>query len=46
MAFKKGVELGRALAMKPDVTYLLDEPAAGMNNEETEDIARFIIRHS
>ena len=33
---------GRALALNPDV-LLLDEPAAGMNNEETEDIARFII---
>ena len=39
---QKGVELGRALAMNPDM-LLLDEPAAGMNNEETEDIARFII---
>ena len=39
---QKRVELGRALAMDPDV-LLLDEPAAGMNNEETEDIARFII---
>ena len=39
---QKRVELGRALAMNPDL-LLLDEPAAGMNNEETEDIARFII---
>ena len=39
---QKRIELGRALAMKPDV-LLLDEPAAGMNNEETEDIARFIL---
>jgi len=39
---QKRVELGRALAMNPEVV-LLDEPAAGMNNEETEDIARFII---
>ena len=31
-----------ALAMKPEI-ILLDEPAAGMNNEETEDIARFIL---
>ena len=39
---QKRVEIGRALAMNPDI-LLLDEPAAGMNNEETEDIARFII---
>ena len=39
---QKIVEIGRALALNPDV-LLLDEPAAGMNNEETEDIARFII---
>ena len=39
---QKRVELGRALAMNPDL-LLLAEPAAGMNNEETEDIARFII---
>ena len=39
---QKRVELGRALAMDPEL-LLLDEPAAGMNNEETEDIARFII---
>src|SRR5210317_414236 len=39
---QKRIELGRALAMKPKV-LLLDEPAAGMNNEETEDIARFIL---
>ena len=39
---QKRIELGRALAMKPKV-ILLDEPAAGMNNEETEDIARFIL---
>ena len=39
---QKRVEIGRALALNPDV-LLLDEPAAGMNNEETEDIARFII---
>ena len=39
---QKRIELARALAMKPKV-LLLDEPAAGMNNEETEDIARFII---
>ncbi len=39
---QKRVELGRALAMDPEIV-LLDEPAAGMNSEETEDIARFII---
>jgi len=39
---QKRVELGRALAMEPKV-LLLDEPASGMNVEETEDIARFII---
>ena len=36
------VELGRALALEPRV-LLLDEPMAGMNLEEKEDIARFII---
>ena len=39
---QKRVELGRALAMDPDL-LLLDEPVAGMNVEETEDIARFIL---
>ena len=38
----KRVELGRALAMKPSL-LLLDEPAAGLNREETEDMARYII---
>ena len=36
------VELGRALAMEPEL-LLLDEPVAGMNLEETEDMARFIL---
>ncbi len=39
---QKRVELGRALAMEPKL-LLLDEPVAGMNLEETEDMARFII---
>lgn len=39
---KKRIELGRALALEPDV-LLLDEPMAGMNLEEKEDIARFIV---
>jgi len=39
---QKRVELGRALASEPKV-LLLDEPMAGMNLEEKEDIARFII---
>ena len=39
---QKRVELGRALAMTPKI-LLLDEPTAGMNVEETEDMARFII---
>jgi branched-chain amino acid transport system ATP-binding protein len=39
---RKRVELGRALALEPKV-LLLDEPMAGMNMEEKEDIARFII---
>ncbi len=40
--FQKRVELGRALAMEPQL-LLLDEPVAGMNLEETEDMARFIL---
>jgi branched-chain amino acid transport system ATP-binding protein len=39
---QKRVELARALAMRPRV-LLLDEPVAGMNREETEDMARFIL---
>jgi len=38
---QKRIELGRALAMEP-VLLMLDEPVAGMNLEETEDMARFI----
>ncbi|HET6923640.1 MAG TPA: ATP-binding cassette domain-containing protein, partial [Anaeromyxobacteraceae bacterium] len=39
---QKRVDLARALAMRPRV-LLLDEPVAGMNEEETEDMARFIL---
>jgi branched-chain amino acid transport system ATP-binding protein len=39
---QKRVELGRALAMEPKL-LLLDEPVAGMNMEETEDMARYIL---
>jgi branched-chain amino acid transport system ATP-binding protein len=39
---RKRVELARALAMRPRL-LLLDEPVAGMNREETEDMARFIL---
>jgi branched-chain amino acid transport system ATP-binding protein len=39
---QKRIELGRALAMDPDL-LLLDEPVAGMNLEETEDVARYIL---
>jgi len=39
---RKKVELGRALALEPKL-LLLDEPMAGMNLEEKEDLARYII---
>lgn len=39
---QKRIELGRALAMDP-ILLLLDEPVAGMNLEETEDMARYIL---
>jgi len=39
---QKRVELGRALAMEPEL-LLLDEPMAGMNVEEKEDMSRFIL---
>jgi branched-chain amino acid transport system ATP-binding protein len=39
---QKRVEMGRALAMQPAM-ILLDEPMAGMNMEEKEDMARFIL---
>ena len=40
--FQKRVELGRALCMQPSL-LLLDEPMAGMNAEEKEDMARFVL---
>jgi branched-chain amino acid transport system ATP-binding protein len=39
---RKRVELARAIALRPDL-ILLDEPMAGMNLEEKEDMARYII---
>ena len=40
--YQKRVEMGRALCMQPSL-LLLDEPMAGMNAEEKEDMARFIL---
>lgn len=39
---QKRVELGRAMAMEPEL-LLLDEPMAGMNLEEKEDMSRFVL---
>lgn len=39
---RKRVDLGRALAQDPEI-LLMDEPMAGMNTEEKEDLARFIL---
>ena len=39
---QKRVELGRALAMEPEL-LLLDEPMAGMNQEEKEDMCRYVL---
>ena len=39
---RKRIEIGRALALEPKI-LLLDEPMAGMNQEEKEDVARFVI---
>ncbi len=39
---RKRVELGRALALEPEI-ILLDEPTAGMNVEEKEDMVRFVL---
>ncbi len=42
MGLQKRVDLGRALAAEPKV-LLLDEPMAGMNVEEKQDMSRFIL---
>jgi branched-chain amino acid transport system ATP-binding protein len=42
MACRSGSDLGRALAMEPRI-LLLDEPMAGMNIEEKQDMSRFIL---
>lgn len=42
MGLQRRVELGRALAMQP-LVLLLDEPMAGLNVEEKEDMARFVL---
>ncbi len=39
---QKRVEMGRALAMNPKL-LLIDEPVSGMNSEETEDMARYLL---
>ena len=40
---QRRLEIARALATKPTL-LLLDEPAAGMNPQETEDLGRFIVQ--
>lgn len=40
--YQKRVELGRALCLQPAI-LLLDEPMAGMNAEEKEDMARYVL---
>jgi branched-chain amino acid transport system ATP-binding protein len=43
LEFRKRVELGSCALLRKPKVLLLDEPMAGMNLEETEDMARFII---